>query len=775
MLARRADEVISRYFEEAQRSPARKRGRDLGYELLTQGTRDTIAKRELSDIISSAVDRPAAGIQMKVGVAITTLGLLLTAIPISAQTQNEDWVVRPKKVENPPKIDGLLDEPLWDEIEPITDFRQYEPDNRALPTENTEVRICYDSRFLYFGIRAYDGEPNKIIARVFERDRMVDDDDSFTVAIDSLNDNRNGVLFDSNTLGTKRDVQYTEKGNYNGSWDSVWYTKGNIDDLGFTMEIAIPFFVLRFKPTEDVEMGLYLERVNRRKNETTCWPHLTRDFNYRSVSQYGRMVGLHGIERGVDLEVKPYGIGGYSETPVDSDRVVDAGIDVKWGLTSNLTTDLTLNPDFAQVESDALQVNLTRFSLFYPEKREFFLENTGLFQFGLARTAEVFFSRRIGIREGREVPILGGARVYGLMGNTNLGVMTMQTRDSGGFGGENFSVARVKHNIFGRSYVGGIATSRRGAELEDTTLGGDFMFLFGRNFKVNGSLARSARSARSERPGGDEAYWMANFGVNHDTDLYNWTVRYDDIDPDFDPGIGFIARPDQRAVFADANYKPRPGWKGVRQLTMGAFFQRIENHDGVVETLYWSPAFRVGFQSEAWISAAYDDIFDYVPFSFPVAPGVVIPSGEYRNHQGIVSFRTGRAGRVVLSGFFRAGSYYGGNFTRTNLVLMVQPIPQLHLNADNSLDKVDLPGGSFDSLISRLSVSYYFSPALTTRLTAQYSSLLEDFIFNFRLRWIYAPRSEVWLVYDEGRRFGLLEPSLRDRALIAKIVHNFSF
>ena len=700
-------------------------------------------------------------------VALVTF--LFMAVPVSAQIQDEQWVVRPRKIESPPKIDGVLDEPFWDEIEPITDFRQYEPDNRAVPTEKTEVRICYDSRFLYFGVRAYDSEPDKIIARVFERDRSVDDDDSFTVAIDPLNDDRNGVLFDSNTLGTKRDVQYTEKGNYNGSWDTVWYTKGNIDELGFTMEIAIPFFALRFKPTEDVEMGLYLERVNRRKNETTCWPHLTRDFNYRSVSQYGRMVGLHGIQRGVDLEVKPYGIGGYSETPAESDRVVDAGIDVKWGLTSNLTTDLTLNPDFAQVESDALQVNLTRFSLFYPEKREFFLENAGLFQFGLSRTAEVFFSRRIGIHDGREVPILGGARVYGLMGDTNLGLMTMQTRESGGFSGENFSVARVKHNIFGRSYVGGIVTSRQGAVVEDTTLGGDFMFLFGRNFKVDGSLARSGGS------GSGEGDWMANFGVNHDTDLYNWTIRYDDIDPEFNPGIGFISRPDQRAVFVDANYKPRPGWNGVRQLTMGTSFQRIENHAGVVETLYWSPTFRVGFQSEAWISAAYDDLFDYVPFSFTVAPGVVIPSGEYRNHQGIVRFRTGRARRIVLSGFFGGGSYYDGHISSTNLALTVQPIPQVHLNADNSLDKVDLPGGSFDSLISMLSASYYFSPALATRLTAQYSSVREDFIFNFRMRWIYAPRSEVWLVYDEGHRFGLLEPSLRDRALIAKIVHNFSF
>jgi len=710
------------------------------------------------------------GIPLGARTATLFICFLLIAAPSAAQVQGEEAVVRPVRVEEAPRIDGLLDEPLWQEIKPLTDFRQYEPDNGEPASELTEVRICYDSRFLYFGVRAYDSEPGRIAARVFERDANVDEDDSFTVAIDSLNDNRTAVAFDTNVLGTKLDVQYSESGMYNHYWDAIWYARGNVDELGFTLEIAIPFFSLRFKPTEEVEMGLVLERIIRHKNETVYWPYLSRDYHFGSVSQYARMVGLRGIERGVDLEVKPYGIAGYSETAVESDYQADAGLDVKWGVTSNLTADLTLNPDFAQVESDALQVNLTRFSLFYPEKRDFFIESADLFQFGLSESADVFFSRRIGLRSGGEVPILGGARAYGLVGNTHLGLMTMQTRESGGFGGENFGVARVRHNIMGRSYVGGIFTSRRGvAEFEDTTVGGDFMFLFGTNFKIQGSLARSGR------PGVETGNWFGTASVSHTTDLYDWIVRYDDIGANFDPGIGFVSRPDQRALTANVHYNPRPGWPGVRQLTFGNLYRRIENHDGVVETQTIRPGFIALFQTEDWLMVLYNDTRERAPYSFQIAPGVVIPAAEYHNRRLSIYFNSNPARRIALSASYDGGSFYGGDIRSAGLELVFKPLPRLHLGTECSLDSVDIPGGSFDSVISTLLLSYYFSPTLTTRVAAQYSSLLDDFVFNFRLRWIYAPGSEAWLVYDEGRRFGLQAPSLRDRALIVKVVYNFNF
>ncbi|HUX05686.1 MAG TPA: DUF5916 domain-containing protein [Acidobacteriota bacterium] len=696
--------------------------------------------------------------------------ILIFAISADAQSADKEMTVRPVRVETPPRIDGLLDEALWKEIEPITDFRQYEPDNGALPTERTEIRICYDSRYLYFGIRAFDSEPNEIVARTFERDGNVDADDAISIVIDSLGDNRTASVFETNVRGAQLDLQLSEAGDINVSWDAIWYSRGHIDDQGFTIEVAIPFFVLRFQPAEEVRMGLLLERIIRRKNENALWPHLTRDYKVNSVSQYGSMEGLKGIERGVNLEIKPYAVAGYTKTPSDNDYDADAGLDVKWGVTPNFTTDLTLNTDFAQVESDALQINLTRFSLFYPEKRDFFLESADLFQFGLASSAEVFFSRRIGIRGNREVPIIGGARAYGLAGNTNLGLMTMQTDASDGIDGENFSVARVKHNILGKSYLGGIITSRRGlASEEDTTVGGDFMYLVGKNFKVAGSLARSSRE------GVDEGNWMGILDTSQYTDLYDWTVRYTDIGGNFNPGMGFIQRPDQRGILTNIHFKPRPKIKGIHQLTFGNVYQRIENHDGVLETRRIRPGFLATFKTFDSLMILYDDKYEFVPHSFPIAPDVFIAAGEYTLRQLIVDFSSNYSRKVVLGTGLNTGSFYDGDLFSWYASLIYRPMPRLYLGMDYMYDSVDVPSGSFDSHIANLQFSYYFSPTLTSRVVAQYSSLLEDFVFNFRLRWIYAPGSEGWLVYDEGRRFGTPFSSLKERALICKIVHNFNF
>jgi hypothetical protein len=695
---------------------------------------------------------------------------IIIAIPIIATADDEEPTIRPVRVDTPPRIDGRLDEPLWDEIEPITDFRQYEPDNGAQPSERTEFRICYDNRFLYVGVRAFDSDPDKIVARTFERDGNVDADDSISISIDSLDDNRTASAFETNVRGTQLDLQLNEAGSTNTSWDAIWFSRGHIDKQGYTIEVAIPFFVLRFQPAEEVKMGLLLERIISRKNEYDRWPHMSRDYTAATVSHYGSMVGLKGIERGVNLEIKPYGIAGYSETSTDNDYHADAGLDVKWGVTPNFTTDLTLNTDFAQVESDQLQINLSRYSLYYPEMRDFFLESADLFQFGIEQSAEIFFSRRIGIRGSKEVPIIGGARAYGLIGNTNIGLMTMQTDESGGIGGENFSVARVKQNILGKSYVGGIITSRKGVESEeDTTVGGDFMYLVGKNFRLQGWLVRS------DHEGIDEGNWMGALLVKQYTDLYDWAIRYTDIGENFSPGIGFINRLDQRGVLINAHYKPRPKIKGIQQLTFGQLYQRIENHDGVLETRKIRPGFLMTFKTFDALMILYDDCYEFVPYSFYISPDVYIPSGEYTNRQLIVDFSTNYTRKVVASTGFNSGSYYDGDLFSGYLNLTYRPMPRLNFGLDYYYDTVDVPTGTFDSNIAGLQFSYYFSPTLTTRVAAQYSTLLEDFVFNFRLRWIYAPGSEAWLVYDEGRIFGTPDPSLQDRALICKIVHNFNF
>lgn len=695
---------------------------------------------------------------------------LLFAGAASAQAPGVSGVVRPVRVDEPPRIDGLLDEPLWAEIEPITDFRQWEPDNGAPATERTEVRICYDDRYLYIGVRAYDSEPDKIIARAFERDRGIDQDDSIFISIDSLNDNRNAVGFGTNVLGTKSDLEFSEDRTINMAWDAIWYTAGNVDELGYTLEFAIPFFALRFRPQDEVEMGVYLERYIRRKNELANWPALSRDYNYFSISQYGRMQDLQGIERGVNLEIKPYGIGGYSQVLEERGWDAAAGLDVKWGINANLTADVSLNPDFAQVESDNLRINLTRFNLFFPERRDFFLESADLFKFGLPRDVEVFFSRRIGIIGSREVPIIAGVRTYGLVGRTNLGLMTMQTSSLDDEASENFSVVRLKHNVLDRSYIGGIFTSRQGnSTREDTTWGGDFNFLFGVNTFLRGSVARSNRA------GVDSGDWFGNVEASQNVDRYDWAVRYTDVGKGFEPGIGFVRRRDQRALITTAHYKPRPDWRGVRQLSFGLDYQRVENHDGILETQNVQPGFTAIFQTEDIVRVGYIDAFERVPLPFFIGPGVVIPAGEYKQRQLSAAFNSNRSRRLSVTASHRQGGFFDGDILSSRLSLQFSPVSQVRLNPVIQYDNVSVPGGNVESVIASFNVSYYFSPELTTRAAVQYSSSRDEFVANFRVRWIYTPGSEAWFVYDEGRQFGLLEPSLRERAVIVKVVHNFHF
>jgi len=693
----------------------------------------------------------------------------LLAAPFPPDTTES--VAYPLRIEEPPRIDAVLDEEFWDRAGVIDGFIQKDPHDKDPATEKTEVRICYDSKHLYFGIRAWESEPARLVRSVYERDGFMPADDSFLIAIDSNSDNRTAYVFEMNTVGARTDIELSEQGSFNIDWDAIWDYAVHVDSKGFTIEAVIPFFVLRFSPSDNVDMGLLIKRRIRKNNEDANWPYLSRDHNFMMVSQYGRLTGLDGIERGKQVEVKPYVIGGFSDQVDESrDYELDAGLDVKWGITSGLTADLALNPDFAQVESDDLRVNFTRFNLFYPEKREFFLERADLFQFGLPHRAEVFFSRRIGIREGNEIPIIGGARAYGLIGNTNLGLLSLQTSHSGDFLSENFTVGRVKQNIFGRSYVGGILTSRQGdPSHRDITAGGDFMFLVKNNLRFHGLLSKS------NRPGESSEDWFGSFGALQFNDKYNWEIRYDDIGKNFDPGIGFVTRPDQKTWTAFGEWTPRPGWRGVRQLNFRALYKKTENHRNVLETDRFQLVSAVNFQTDDRLHTTFNHVADNVPYPFEIAPGIIIPPGEYENNE--VAFGVAMTPSRPVSGRFNyyTTSFYGGRIHGTVFGILVRPFSFLHLRFDEDFSDVSVPGGSFHSALSRFFASYYLNSRLSTRMAIQHSSLYGDFVLNLRVRWIYARGSELWVVYNEGRQFDRPEPSFRERALMLKIVHNFNF
>jgi len=426
-----------------------------------------------------------------------------------------------------PNLDGYVDEPEWQAAEVAAGFTQTDPEEGLPATEDTEIRVLYDNERIYFGIVCYDRDPDGIIATEMRRDERLDSNDNVEILLDTYHDRRNAFYFQINPLGTRRDAQITDEGkNVNDDWDCVWQVEANTTARGWEAEIAIPLDQLRFADSKTEAAGqtwgVNFARTIRRKNEQTYWVPVPRDFGYRGfyrVSNSGTIYGLDGIRSSLRLEVKPYNLSGverdFAEVPVLRDNVFTGGLDVKWGITANLTADLTYNTDFAQVEADQRQVNLTRFSLFFPEKRDFFLENAGIFRVGEAGgpggappPEQLFYSRRIGLFKRRQVPIIGGARVTGRVGAFNVGFLNVYTDDFSFVDeGElystpevNFSVLRLKRYIMQRSSIGLIALSRdeRTGENRNRTFGVDGTFAFGSSSLVTWLAHSDSRGAETD-------------------------------------------------------------------------------------------------------------------------------------------------------------------------------------------------------------------------------------------------------------------------------------
>src|SRR5215217_5320424 len=401
--------------------------------------------------------------------------------PTQPESKSQDLgtrSIRIRRITEPIKIDGRLDEPAWTETAIAADFRQQEPNEGTPASEKTEVRVLFDEKNLYVGIHAFDSEPARINSRELVRDASFSNDDKVEILLDTYHDRRNAYRFTVNPLGTQQDALITDEGrDINLSWDAPWVSAARIDQTGWIVEIAIPLTTLRFKEGAST-WGLNFARIVRRKNEENLWTSWQRSFGLERVSQAGELVGVGEIKRRRLYEIKPYVTGGWREgVPQIGSPGFDTGIQgkaglevAKIGITPSLTSEFTANPDFGQAEVDTQIVNLTRFSVFFPEKRDFFLENAGIFLFGRAEANQLFFTRRIGLTEfGAPVPIDYGAKITGKVGRYNVGFLQVQTRSLGDSASPfhvpraQFTVARVKRDIFERSTIGVIFVNRQGA------------------------------------------------------------------------------------------------------------------------------------------------------------------------------------------------------------------------------------------------------------------------------------------------------------------------
>src|SRR5438477_2616506 len=686
------------------------------------------------------------------------------------------------------KIDGLLDEPAWSLAQPATDFRQQRPDESAPATERTEVRVLFDDKNIYFGIRAFDSEATHINARDLVRDSNFPNDDKIEILIDTYHDRRNAFRFAVNPLGTQQDALITDEGrDVNVSWDGSWVSAGRIGDKGVTVAIGIALTTLRF--TQGIESwGLNISRIIRRKNEENLWTSWERSFGLERVSQAGELTGVEEIRRHRLREIKPYASGEWRDgAPRVGAKGFDAGasarigIEVaKLGITPSLTAEFTVNPDFGQAEVDDQIVNLSRFSVFFPEKRDFFLENSGIFLFGRQGENQAFFTRRIGLTDNcQPVPIAYGVKVTGKIGPYNIGFLQVQTRKLGetstglGIPRQQFSVLRVKRDILKRSYIGAILVNRQGA----TTAGGDSYNRVGgadAEFNLTDHYKVKAFWMGSATPGVRSGAGSSRLESIFENDLYRFITVYEDVGAKFNPEAGFIERNAIHQYFGQLAYKPRPKFiPHVQQMEFETQIEYYTDRAGQLATrqteLSWDTIFK---NSSDFFFRPIEAVNDVLTEPFQIRPGIIIPAGTYQFNRPRVSFTSDLSQRIVFTGREKWGDFYSGTRDETSGGITWRPNSHLLVDLSESYNRVRLREGNFTTSLFSGRLNYNFSRKLLTSALIQINSAARLSVINVRLRYIYRPNSDLFIIYNQSTGAGLERPS---QSLQIKLTRDFTF
>ena len=701
-------------------------------------------------------------------------------------------VVRAVRITETMRIDGRLDEAVYASVPAISDFIQSVPKEGAPASERTDAWVMFDGEFMYVSCRCWDSAPpEQWTANEMRRDTsQLRQNDMFGVLFDTFHDRRNGFNFYANPLGAFADQAITDEGNPNTDWNPVWQVRTGRFEGGWTAELAIPFKSLRYRSGANQTWGIQLRRGIRRKNEFT---HLTLvpassggAAGIFRVSAAATLVGLDLPPASKNIEIKPYAI---SKTETDllrspavrNDLDPGIGVDAKYGVTANLTADLTVNTDFAQVEVDEQQVNLTRFNLQFPEKREFFLEGRGIFDFGRGSgqgannnsgvTPQLFYTRRIGLNRSRVVPIDVGGRLTGKVGAFSLGLLNIQTGDEplALSPTTNFTVVRVKRDVFRRSSIGAMFTNRSVATIGEGAnqgFGLDGAFAFFQNLNLSAYYA----ATRTDALTGDDESYQGRF--DYAADRYGARVEHTKVGDDFNPEVGFVRRDDFTRSFGLLRFSPRPrSIDFVRKFTWEATLEYLENGAGQLETRSQGGRFNTELETSDQLTIEASNNYELLVAPFAIATGVVIPPGGYDFSDVSVSYQFGQQRRVSGSVGLQRGSFYDGDITALTLSgARVSVTPQLSIEPGLTINDVALPHGDFTNTLLRARTDFAFSPRMFASGLLQYNSADRSFSSNLRFRWEYHPGSEIFVVYTDERDTVLDGfPHLKNRAFVVKV------
>ena len=666
-------------------------------------------------------------------------------------------------------LDGRLTEAAWDRAQPAGEFVQQEPIEGGTPTERSEVYVLYSRTELYIGAILHDSDPTGIRGHLKQRDQGLSTDDRFMMMLDTFLDGRTGYFFETNPAGLLGDGLMRAGTGFFGvskQWDGIWMVKTTRGEYGWSAEIEIPFRTLNFDPTLDT-WGINFQRTVRRKQEELVWSGHLRTQGFFQPVHAGRLTGLQGMSQGLGLEVKPYGATAWRDVANEpTETPADVGFDLNYNVTSSLKAAVSVNTDFAETEVDRRRVNLTRFPLFFPEQRDFFLENGSVFNFSPASNVTPFFSRQIGLAGGKEVPIIFGSRLTGQAGSYDLGFLQVRTDRSDQLGSEDFTVGRVKRNFWRESTIGAIYTRRATgafaqelAPLDRHTIGADLnlatsTFLGDKNLQF---AAFYAWHNDPERDGTASSGDLSARGIrfNYPNDIWRAHVSYRELGDEFRPAMGFTPRNGFRRWQPSFSWAPRPErWRSVRQLEFGIFYEHLIDLDNVLQTRQANiTLLEVRYQTLDSFSIRNNNRFERLDNPFEISDGVILPVGEYRFSEIRFSARSTEQRPVSGRIGYTLGDFWSGSRRSSDVGVSVRPVQGVTISTDWDRDDVTLPQGAFTTDLVRFSGAWHLNPWASVTGNVQYDTVSEIVGLFTRLRWILTPGSDFFLVYTHNWQY----------------------
>jgi hypothetical protein len=690
------------------------------------------------------------------------------SLPLAADDVSS---ITARKITGKIQIDGILNESIWQETPAISDFVQVEPRPGESPTERTQVWIAQSKDALYIAVRCYDRNSRRIVATEMSRDAELGENDKIEIVLDTYHDHRNAYYFATNPAGALVDGRVTENREASLEWDGIWNVRTLTDDLGWYAEFEIPFKTIGFNPNS-TEWGFNISRYIASNRETSRWASPSLDVSLSQMVRAGNISGLENISQGVGLDVKPFGILGFTRDIEQADKVDangKAGADIFYRITSNLVSSTTINTDFAETEVDTRQVNLTRFPLFFPEKRGFFLEDAGIFEF--AQEAErqgppgggggdliPFFSRRIGLIAGNETPIRIGEKLTGKIGRFDVGFMDVQTGDLKRddqllVSGNNLAVGRIKANFLSQSYIGALFTNGDPAGENSNRVGGVDLKLATSNFlktEKNFSLTLFGSKSYTSGVDGNEAAYGGT--VAFPNDLISAQYKWMKIGENYNPELGFVPRRGVRISSVSAEVSPRPRFWGLRQMSFEfeySDYYNLREHSSETQEMSAVP-FQWRFNSGEFFDYEYSRSTERLYEPWEIQDGVVLPEGKYTYASHGIGFRTSEARPIFAGVDFSTGSFFGG--TRRSASIEATWRKNRHLTTAFSMEQnwLELQQGDFNTTLLTGRLDYSFTPFITLANYVQYDTESRNIGLQSRLRWILTPGNEFFVVLNHA-------------------------